>query len=248
MRFVICGPGYRSVIPATLLLVVYGLMFAAVGANVSRTSVSAQTSLPHTTSGSGEPARFVGSAACAECHPREHEGWRSSQHAVAMQEATDKTVLGRFDGGTFSHGGVTSTFFKKGGKYWVRTDGPDGKLADFEIRYTFGVSPLQQYLIELPKGRLQALGIAWDSRAKEEGGQRWFHLYPDRKLTPGDPLHWTGIDQNWNYQCAFCHSTNLKKNYDPAAGSFQTTWSEISVGCEACHGPASSHMAWASRT
>ena len=123
-------------------------------------------------------------------------------------------MLGRFDGSTFSHGGVTSTFFKKDDKFWVNTAGADGKLADFEVSYTFGVFPLQQYLIELPKGRLQALGIAWDTRTKEEGGQRWFALYPDRKLAPGDPLHWTGIDQNWNYQCAFCHATNLKKNYD----------------------------------
>ncbi len=165
-----------------------------------------------------------------------------------MQEANDKTVLGQFGGDTFSHGGVTSTFFKKDDRFWVRTDGPDGKLADFEIRYTFGVSPLQQYLIELPKGRLQALGIAWDARSKDEGGQRWFSLFPDRNLAAGDPLHWTGIDQNWNYQCAFCHSTNLKKNHDATTDSFQTTWSEISVGCEACHGPASQHMDWASKS
>jgi len=143
---------------------------------------------------------------------------------------------------------VTSTFYKKDDKFWVRTDGPDGQLADFEIRYTFGVSPLQQYLIELPKGRLQALGIAWDARPKEQGGQRWFSLYPDRKLSPGDPLHWSGIDQNWNYQCAFCHSTNLKKNYDDGSGVFATSWSEINVGCEACHGPASHHVAWAAKT
>jgi predicted CXXCH cytochrome family protein len=165
-----------------------------------------------------------------------------------MQEATDHTILGNFGGETFVKDGVKSTFFKKEGKFWARTDGPDGKLADFEVRYTFGVSPLQQYLIELPKGRLQALGIAWDARPKDEGGQRWFHLYPDRNLAAGNPLHWTGIDQNWNYQCAFCHSTNIKKGYDVTAGTFDTTWSEISVGCEACHGPASRHIAWATKT
>ena len=109
-------------------------------------------------------------------------------------------------------------------------------------------APLQQYLIELSGGRIQALGIAWDARPKEEGGQRWYHLYPDQKLKAGDPLHWTGIDQNWNYQCAWCHSTNLTKNYDQASRQFNTTWSEISVGCEACHGPASNHVAWASKS
>ncbi|RUP09923.1 MAG: tetratricopeptide repeat protein [Hyphomicrobium sp.] len=191
---------------------------------------------------------FVGSDRCAQCHAAEHKDWLSSQHAVAMQEATEKTVLGRFDGVTFSKDDVTSTFYRKDGKFWVRTDGPDEALGDFEIKYTFGVWPLQQYLIEFPGGRIQALGIAWDARAKENGGQRWYQLYPDRKLKAGDPQHWTGIDQNWNYQCAWCHSTNIKKNYDRASGRFSTTWSEISVGCEACHGPGSNHVAWATRS
>lgn len=191
---------------------------------------------------------FVGSDRCAQCHATEHKNWLSSQHAVAMQEATEKTVLGRFDGVTFSKDDVTSTFYRKDGKFWVRTDGPDGALADFEIKYTFGVWPLQQYLIEFPGGRLQALGIAWDARAKDDGGQRWYDLYPAHKLKAGDPQHWTGIDQNWNYQCAWCHSTNIKKNYDQVRRSFSTTWSEISVGCEACHGPGSNHVAWATKS
>ena len=127
-------------------------------------------------------------------------------------------------------------------KFYVNTDGPDGKLEDYEIKYTFGVRPLQQYLIEFPGGRLQALGIAWDSRPKEEGGQRWFHLYPGQKLTFRDPLHWTGIDQNWNYQCAECHSTHLKKRYDAKTAVYDTTWSEINVSCESCHGPGSDHV------
>lgn len=190
-------------------------------------------------------AAFVGSAACAQCHTSEHEQWTSSQHAHAMQEANDQTVLGKFDGTTFTEDGVVSTFFKKDGAYWINTDGPDGKLADFKVRYTFGIAPLQQYLIELPGGRLQAFGVAWDSRPQSEGGQRWYHLYPGSKLKAGNPLHWTGIDQNWNYQCAWCHSTNLKKNFNPATDEFKTSWSEIHVGCEACHGPGSKHLAWA---
>ena len=228
-----------------LLLAVYGLLFLSVGVFVSLGRVGAQTSTDG--SHSTTTAQFVGSRSCAQCHQREYTEWESSQHAVAMQEANDKTVLGDFSGATFSHDRVTSTFYKKDDKFWVTTDGADGKLADFEIRYTFGVSPLQQYLIELPKGRLQALGIAWDTRSKDAGGQRWFALDPERARAPGDPLHWTGIDQNWNYQCAFCHATNLKKNYDPQADSFHTAWSELSVGCEACHGPASRHVAWASK-
>jgi tetratricopeptide (TPR) repeat protein len=190
-------------------------------------------------------ATYVGTPACAQCHAKVFDAWRGSQHDRAMAEAGEKTVLGNFANVTFAGGGETARFFRRDGKYVVNTRGPDGKPADFEIRYTFGVHPLQQYLIALPGGRLQALGIAWDSRPKAAGGQRWFHLYPDRKPKPGDPLHWTGIDQNWNYQCADCHSTNLRKNYDEASHTFKTTWTDIDVGCEACHGPGSTHVAWA---
>jgi hypothetical protein len=143
-------------------------------------------------------ATYVGGPACTSCHAKEADAWRGSHHDHAMEVASDKTVLGNFANARFSLAGITSTFFRRDGRFFVNTDGPDGKLADFEIKYTFGVTPLQQYLIEFPGGRLQALGIAWDSRPKEAGGQRWFHLYPDRKLKAGNPLHWTGIDQNWN--------------------------------------------------
>jgi tetratricopeptide (TPR) repeat protein len=186
------------------------------------------------------PARFVGSAACASCHAAEHEAWRGSQHARAMQEASPQSVLGDFDGATFRHGGIAHRFFRRDGKLLARTDGPDGKLADFEIRYTFGVEPLQQYLVELPGGRLQALGVAWDTTRK-----RWFRLYPMERIDYRDELHWTGRQQNWNFMCADCHSIDVRRNYDAAADAFRTTWAEISVGCEACHGPGSAHLEWA---
>ena len=162
-----------------------------------------------------------------------------------MQETPQDTVLGDFTGSNFAYNGLNSTFFKRDDRFYVNTDGPDGSLEDFEITYAFGVDPLQQYLIEFPDGRLQALGIAWDTRPADDGGQHWFHLYPDEDIDHTDPLHWTGANQTWNYMCAECHSTNLDKNYDPIQNLYDTTWSEIDVACEACHGPASRHVDWA---
>jgi Flp pilus assembly protein TadD len=217
---------------AAFLLVALALCFLALPARAEEAPKSPAVS-------------FVGSAACAECHAGETQSWRGSHHALAMQKADATSVLGRFDGASFEKDGARSVFSTKDGRYFVRTPGPDGKPADFEIEYAFGLYPLQQYLIALPNGRLQAFGLAWDARPKDAGGQRWFDLYPDRKLSPGDPLHWTGVDQNWNFQCAWCHTTNLQKNYDAASNGFSTRWSELGVGCEACHGPASAHVAWA---
>ncbi|MFU8763818.1 MAG: tetratricopeptide repeat protein [Haliea sp.] len=185
---------------------------------------------------------FVGSERCIDCHQAEHQLWQGSHHDLAMQEPADDTVLGDFDDATFSRRGVTTTFTRDGDSFIVRTAGEDGSLQDFPVRYVFGVEPLQQYLLPLSRGRLQAFDIAWDTRPAEAGGQRWFHLNPEEVTDHTDPLHWTGPYMNWNTSCAECHSTNLEKGYDASSRSFDTRFSEVDVGCEACHGPGERHL------
>ena len=213
-----------------------------------RSSWSAKPAAPATSKAhTPVAATYVGRDACAGCHPKELTAWRGSDHDLAMQVADEKSILGDFANARFTYAGITSTFSRRDGKFYVNTDGPDGKLADYEIKYTFGVRPLQQYLIEFPGGRMQALSISWDSRPKADGGQRWFHLYPGQSIKAGDWLHWTSGGQNWNFTCAECHSTNLRKGFDAKTDSYKTSWSELNVSCEACHGPASNHVAWAKK-
>ncbi len=189
---------------------------------------------------------YVGAERCGACHPDELAAWRGSHHDLAMAEATSETVLGDFDDGELTAHGVTTRFHVAGDQFRVTTDGPDGAPTDYRIAYTFGWAPLQQYLIRFPDGRLQALGIAWDARPGAVGGQRWFHLYPDQADYDHEhPLHWTGRDQTWNYQCAECHSTGLRKGYDTDTDSYETRWAEIDVACEACHGPGAAHLSQA---
>lgn len=190
-------------------------------------------------------AAFTGSGSCQGCHAEEFALWEGSHHDLAMQLPNPDTVLGNFDNTTFTYNGITTRFFRDGEKYMVNTDGEDGKLQNFEVAYVFGVDPLQQYLLPLSRGRLQALSIAWDARAESGGGQRWYHLYPDEPIDFKDPLHWTGTYQNWNTSCAECHSTDLKKNYQADTRSFNTQFAELNVGCEACHGPGEEHLALA---
>ena len=183
---------------------------------------------------------YVADADCAACHRTEFDAWTGSHHDLAMQVATPETVLGDFDDATFTHHGVTSRFFRRGDRFFVNTEDPDGAPADFELTHTLGVEPLQQYLAPFPGGRLQSLPIAWDTARN-----RWFHLYPDERIEPDDPLHWTGRYQTWNLQCAACHSTDLRKGYDAGSDTYDTTWAEIDVGCQACHGPGERHVALA---
>ena len=185
-------------------------------------------------------ATFSGSQKCALCHKTQYDRWKGSHHDLAMDKATEATVLGNFDNAVFDHLGTRTTFYRKGSQFRVHTRGPDGAMDDFEIQYVFGVHPLQQYLVPFPGGRLQCLPIAWDAR-----GNRWYHLNGDEPVDPKDWLYWTNAGQNWNGMCAECHSTNLKKNYDPDGDAYRTTWSEIDVSCEACHGPGSRHVVWA---
>lgn len=186
------------------------------------------------------PATFVGRAECVDCHTAAYENWLGSHHDDAMDFASEATVRADFNDTEFTHNGATSRFYREDDKFLVETEGPDGEPAEFEVRYTFGVEPLQQYLVPFPGGRLQVLSVAWDT---ELG--RWFHLYEDEDIPAGDWLHWTRNGQNWNGMCAECHSTNLRKNFDAETDTFQTEWSEIDVSCEACHGPGSTHVEWA---
>ena len=187
-----------------------------------------------------ESAGFVGSQACASCHKSQTTAWRDSHHGWALREPTPENVLGDFNDVRFEHKGVVSRFFKEGSRFLVETDGADGAMTTFDIKYVVGVSPLQQYLVELEGGRLQALDIAWDTVAK-----RWYHLYPDQDVAAGNGLHWSGPYKNWQARCAVCHQTDFRKNYDPKSHSYQSTWSDLTVGCEACHGPGEAHVAWA---
>ncbi|MCP4689404.1 MAG: tetratricopeptide repeat protein [Desulfobacterales bacterium] len=189
----------------------------------------------------GAPAAvFVTSEKCKSCHRPEYDKWKDSHHYKAMARASEESVLGDFDNAVFEWAGVQTRFYRDKGKFYVHTRGPGGVMGDFEAAYTFGFTPLQQYLVPFPGGRLQCLPIAWDVIQK-----RWYHLYPDQDIDPDDWMYWTNAAQNWNGMCAECHSTRLEKNYDPAGDAYATTWSEINVGCEACHGPGSAHVKWA---
>jgi tetratricopeptide (TPR) repeat protein len=187
---------------------------------------------------------FTGRASCIECHKKEDDLWKGSHHDLAMDTATSETVLGNFDDFEYRHNGKIHRMFRRDGKFFINTNGPDGKFDDFQVAYTFGYTPLQQYLVPFEGGKLQCLPIAWDTEKK-----RWFHLgdtvYAGQDINPGNWLYWTNQAQNWNGMCADCHTTDLRKNYDPVSGKFNTTWAEIDVSCEACHGPASAHIEWA---
>lgn len=190
----------------------------------------------------GFSADYVGAKVCASCHQNETALWQKSDHFHAMQTANLSTVLGDFTDVDVSFHDIKTRFFTKDQKHYIETTNEERKIQTFEVLYTFGHQPLQQYLVETDNGKLQAFNIAWDNRSVIEGGQRWFHLQPEEDMSPEHPFFWQSHFQNWNGRCADCHSTDLKKNYDTLTDSYDSQWSDINVACEACHGPGSDHL------
>jgi predicted CXXCH cytochrome family protein len=184
----------------------------------------------------GSPAsQYVGSATCSSCHASEYAAWESSDHMRAMQLPTSETVLGDFDEAEFDHFGDQYAFTKRDSTFVVVYNGDS-----LSVSYTFGHFPLQQYLLPTHGSRMQALTVAWDVI-----GKKWYSLYPDEPTPEGDALNWKSAHLNWNYMCSDCHSTGLKRGYDLATDSYETSWEELTVGCEACHGPGRDHSDWA---
>lgn len=185
---------------------------------------------------SNDGKNYVGDQSCKECHKGEHKEWTESHHFMSMLPPSEKTVKGNFDNITHTADGVTSRFFKKENKYFINTEGEDGKNHDYEVKYIFGFTPLQQYLVEFPGGRLQVPRVSWDTKQK-----KWFNQYAKQTVSSHDWLHWTGNSQNWNTMCASCHSTNLQKNYDEKTDTYKTSYSVMNVSCESCHGAGKQH-------
>lgn len=230
--------GRRGLWAAAMLLIALAV---AAGLWLARSPAPAPSGQPAAAVAAAQaPPSYVENTQCLGCHQAAGEAWAASHHAKAMAAPTPQTVRGSFDDTQFRHQGVTTRFFRRGDKYMVHTDGPDGRMADFEVAYTFGIEPLQQYLIGTGNGRLQPLQIAWNTR---EG--KWFHLLPNEKAPPGDVLHWSGRYQTGNTMCIACHTTGFDKRYDARTDAFDSRWSEVNVSCQSCHGPGSRHAEWA---
>nr|WP_281414441.1 tetratricopeptide repeat protein [Rhizobium sp. ARZ01] len=183
---------------------------------------------------------YVDEAMCASCHAEQAAAFAKSHHAKAMAVANDTTVRANFDGSSFEQDGVSAKFFTRDNRYFVRTEGPDGNPADFEVKYTFGYEPLQQYLIDIGGGKLQALDIGWDT-AK----QQWFWLGEGRPSKPGSTFHWTGPFYRWNRTCIDCHSTDPRTNFRAESGTYRSSFVSTSIGCQSCHGGGVRHVNWA---
>ncbi len=132
---------------------------------------------------------------------------------------------------------VTTTMFKKGEKYFVKTVGPNWQFNDYEVTAVIGINRRQNYLTTFPNGQQHVLPVEWDVEK-----QQWVDYYGLKNHYPGDGNYWSDSGRIWQYKCGGCHVTGLEIHYDKSSDSFQTTMAEPGIGCEACHGPGSKHV------
>ncbi len=185
-------------------------------------------------------AQYAGSESCRECHQEAFDLWMPSNHKLAERLTSDALDSSSFENQpAFTHGGVESKAERNDDQYLISTLGFEGAKTSFEVNRVIGHEPLRQFLVAHQDGRLQAADTAFDPHNNE-----WFSVYGEEDRRPGEWGHWTGRGMNWNSMCAACHNTRLRKNYDEATDSYHTTMAEMSVGCEACHGPMQSHVDW----
>jgi hypothetical protein len=198
---------------------------------------------------SEEAAEYVGSRRCKDCHWREHDTWKHTLHSKFMQSSGEFTVLGDFEinnkiivkvsdqSPEIAGKEITTTMFKKDGKYYINTIGPDWEFHNYQIAYVIGINKRQNYLTVFPNGAIYVLPVEWDVEK-----ETWMINYGLDKNYPGNGNYWSDDGRIWQFKCGGCHSTGMKINYDKATHSFDTTFASLGIGCESCHGPGSSHV------
>ena len=197
--------------------------------------------------------KYVGSKRCKDCHWKEYETWKNTLHSKFTQFPDEYTIIGDFKRNNkltvkvtnkapkFASKEVTTTMYKKSGKLYVNTIGPDWEAHDYEVAYVLGINRKQNYITIFPNGEMYVLPLEWDANNKT-----WVDLNGLKGSYPGKGNYWSDTESIWQLKCGGCHVTGLKVNYDKDRDSFDSTWVDLGIGCEACHGPGSNHIKAAS--
>ncbi|PWU08203.1 MAG: ammonia-forming cytochrome c nitrite reductase subunit c552 [Verrucomicrobia bacterium] len=179
-------------------------------------------------------SEYAGSQSCQPCHAEAYKLWEHSNHALAERFPNPET-----DRKAFANARTPKQTSVKaeGTNYLLTCPGLSSSNETHLIVRVIGNDPLRQFLVSFPGGRFQTFEASYDPHADE-----WFDVFGDENRQPGEWGHWTGRGMNWNSMCAACHNTGLRKNYEEATDTYHTTMAEMSVGCEACHGPLKEHV------
>jgi hypothetical protein len=160
-----------------------------------------------------KPKTYVGSDVCRYCHLEHYDSWKTTLHSRTIQDVTKNQ----------------DALIAKINPEAIRADlkklnnlkVPVEKIyipKAEEIKYTMGMQWKQGFLVD-KNGMLYVAPVQYNAKSDS-----WFSYHED---------DWD--KRSWIYFCGGCHAMgiDLEKN----------TFSEMRVGCEACHGAGSHHVA-----
>ena len=197
-------------------------------------------------------------ANCSECHEREVESWQKSQHALANRLVDASVDRAAFESDhELRVGGFRTRMTMHDGAPTFTVTTPAGEEQQYQPEAVIGIEPLIQYLVSsgdpsTPQpspsppgrryaaagGRLQAIDAAYDTQSRQ-----WFHVFGGEERFEHEWGYWKNRGMNWNVQCAACHMTGFKKNYEQDTDTYQSTWDAMGISCRQCHGPQPKHAA-----
>ena len=181
------------------------------------------------------------SAKCAACHTKEAADWAGSDHAWALRELDVVKDTAPFHGQKLTAHGADFRFYSNRAGQFLMKDNQTG--TEHHAEWVLGRTPLVQYLVKGKDNGWQVPSPSWDVNRNE-----WFDMFEDdarlrveggASRENGDWGHWQGRGMNWNSQCAWCHTSHFRKNYDVKSDTFSSTWKEPGVTCIQCHNVAS---------
>jgi hypothetical protein len=177
-------------------------------------------------------ARFIGNAACAECHKKNHQSYMLTAHSRALTEVNpdDEPPDGLF---TQQASGRSYRIYRQNGQLrhqevLTASDGKEIARVDLPLRYRIGSGQhARSYAVEVD-GFLHQSPLAW-----YEAKKKW-------DMSPGyDIPNHGSFERPIEMECMACHSGHTEA-IDGTLNKLKIV--EKTIGCESCHGPGSLHQ------
>ncbi|MBN1626697.1 MAG: hypothetical protein JW944_09250, partial [Deltaproteobacteria bacterium] len=184
--------------------------------------------------------KFVGSEKCLSCHKQIYETWKESTHYRAVQDVAPSrnAIIVQWKGvvkvksGNIPEANIRLDRSPDGDFLATLVDSKDpSKEATYKVAFTQGAGSMkgQMYYTKIGNN-YYGLPINWQTAASN-----FVPTSLDSWYNEDGSLKQPSADQSWEMTCAGCHQTGLE--YKKAGDGYAATYSEISIGCEKCHGP-----------
>jgi hypothetical protein len=189
---------------------------------------------------------YVGSKACAECHPGEEAHYVRSGHATTLRPAAERNLAGRLDGTTVEDPELPDVRWSY--QFHDRVlriarkahDGEESWVAD----YAFGSGHHATTFVSVVDPKIPAVLEHRLTHYTQKGTLGLTPGHDTRPPPPGLTTHGGELPARIARECFRCHTTQISA-YDDQQLDLESMIPNVT--CERCHGPGRAHIARARR-